>query len=107
MAWATFTFASHGQTNMNIVFIGWCHQPTRNHDKVWGLVDKGNGEYMTFWGRRGNNFQTNMKAMNDQQRRQLVHSKIMKGYRRIPSDEWDTIYDHFGRDVFKLMLKGG
>jgi hypothetical protein len=31
----------------------------------------------------------------------------MKGYRRIPSDEWDTVYDHFGRDVFKLMLKGG
>lgn len=92
---------------MNIVFIGWCQDPVKNHDKVWGLVDLGRDEYMAFWGRRGKNFQTNKKTMDEQARRKLVHSKVMKGYRRIPSDEWDTVYDHFGRDIFKLMLKGG
>jgi hypothetical protein len=44
--------------------------------------------------------------MGEQQRRQLVHSKVLKGYRRIPNSEMDTVYDHFGRDVFMLMLKG-
>lgn len=92
---------------MNIVFLGWNYDPEKNHDKVWGLIDKGHGEYMTFWGRRGKKFVTNSKPMNDQQRRKLVHQKVMKGYSRIPNSEMDTVYDHFGRDVFKLLLKGG
>ena len=92
---------------MNIVFLGWCQNPEKNNDKVWGLVDMGHDEYMMFWGRRGKNFQTNRKTLDTQKRRQLVHSKIMKGYRRIETSEMDTVYDHFGRDVFKLLLKGG
>jgi len=91
---------------MNIVFLGWCQNPAKNHDKVWGLVDMGHDEYMTFWGRRGKKFQTNRKKMDTQARRQLVHSKILKGYRRVGTDEMDTVYDHFGPDVFKLLLRG-
>ena len=70
-AWAISTFGLQGQTNMNVVFIGWNLNPEKNHDKVWGLVDKGNGNFMTFWGRRGKKFQTNTKEMNEQARRKL------------------------------------
>ena len=89
---------------MSIKFIGWCKQD--EHDKVWGLVDKGNDIYMTFWGRRGKKFQTNSKYMSPSQRHALVRSKIKKGYCEVAKEDWDNVYEHFGRDVFKLLLKG-
>ena len=92
---------------MRVKFLGWCHQPTRGHDKVWGLIDKGNGEFMTFWGRRGNKLQTNTKPLSEGQQHTLISSKLRKGYRKVEKEEMDTVYDHFGRDVFKIILKGG
>ena len=47
---------------MEIIYIGWCHQPTRNHDKVWGIAKHGHN-HVTFWGRRGNKLQHNVKSM--------------------------------------------
>ena len=89
---------------MNILFIGWCKHD--NHDKVWGIIDKGNNICQTFWGRRGKKFQTNSKMMSVAERHALVRSKLNKGYCEVAKEDWDTVYDHFGRDVFKLLLKG-
>lgn len=91
---------------MNVKFLGWCYQPENGHDKVWGLLDKGNDEYMTFWARRGKKMQTNTKTMTTAECHNLVRQKLMKGYREVPKDEMDNVYDHFGRDLFKLILKG-
>ncbi len=91
---------------MDIKFIGWCHQPTRNHDKVWGIAKKGEGEYMTFWGRRGNKLQTNTKDMDDYDAIKLVNSKRSKGYQEFSKDELDQIHENFRKQVFVVQLRG-
>lgn len=89
---------------MDIKFIGWCNEG--NHDKVWGIGDCGDGEYMTFWGRRGNKLQTNRKYMSWPKVRSLVSSKLNKGYVEFDKDELDQIHENFRKQVFVVQLKG-
>ena len=91
---------------MDIKFIGWCHQPTRNHDKVWGIADRGDGEYMTFWGRRGKKLQTNSKYMSSGEAIKLTNSKRAKGYQEFDRSELDQIHENFKKQVFVISLKG-
>lgn len=89
---------------MDIKFIGWCKQD--NHDKVWGIGDCGDGEYMTFWGRRGNKLQTNRKYMTPSDTHRLVRSKLNKGYQEFSKDELDLIHKNFRKQVFVVQLRG-
>lgn len=89
---------------MDIKFIGWCKQD--NHDKVWGIGDCGDGEYMTFWGRRGNKLQTNRKSMTFSEALRLVNSKRNKGYQEFSKDELDLIHENFRKQVFVVQLRG-
>ena len=91
---------------MDIQFIGWCHNPTRNNDKVWGIADKGDGLYMTFWGRRGKKLQSNEKNMDSYDADKLIRSKQSKGYREFDSDELDQIHENFKKQIFVIKLKG-
>lgn len=89
---------------MDIKFIGWCNEG--KHDKVWGIGDCGNNEYMTFWGRRGNKLQTNRKHMGMNEALKLVNQKARKGYVRFEKDELDEIHENFRKQVFVVQLKG-
>lgn len=91
---------------MDIKFIGWCHQPTRNTDKVWGIGVKGDDEYMTFWGRRGKKLQTNSKTMSAHDALKLIGTKQKKGYVEFEKDELDQIHEDFRKQVFVVQLKG-
>jgi predicted DNA-binding WGR domain protein len=89
---------------MEIKFIGWCKQD--NHDKVWGIGKRDDGDFMTFWGRRGNKLQTNNKSMGDYEAMKLVNTKRKKGYQEFSKDELDLIHENFRKQVFVVQLKG-
>ena len=91
---------------MDIKFIGWCHNPTRNNDKVWGIADMGDGEYMTFWGRRGKKLQKNTKIMGARDAAKLMQQKRTKGYQEFDQDELGEIHENFRKQVFVIKLKG-
>lgn len=104
---------------MKIEFIGWCHDPVDNHDKVWGiaLVAKGNfyenigqpnkpNTYVTFWGRRGKKLQQKHVDMYEAEAQALIRNKKeKKGYVWVPEDEVNEVYDRFQKDLFKIALK--
>lgn len=89
---------------MDIKFIGWCNEG--NHDKVWGIGKREDGDFMTFWGRRGNKLQTNNKSMGDYEAFKLINSKRKKGYQEFAKDELDLIHKNFRKQVFVVQLKG-
>ena len=88
---------------MEIIYIGWCHQPTRNHDKVWGIAKHGHN-HVTFWGRRGNKLQHNVKSMGATEVRNLINQKRGKGYVEVDPERVDEVYERFGVDLFMVSL---
>jgi len=93
---------------MDIKFIGWCADSVENHDKVWGIIKRGDYEYAMFWGRRGKKLQTKIKDNFDHYDvHKLIQSKIKKGYVEVPKDEVEECYESFRKDLFKLALKVG
>ena len=88
---------------MEIQYIGWCHQPTRNHDKVWGIAKHADG-YVTFWGRRGKKLQKKVRAMSTYDVIKLINAKRAKGYLDIDPDKADEVYERFGVDLFMVSL---
>jgi len=89
---------------MEIEFIGWCHQPTRNHDKVWGVAKHGH-QRVTFWGRRGKKLQNKVRALDEYEARKLINSKIAKGYAPVDPEKVDKVYERFGVDLFMVALQ--
>lgn len=92
-------------------FIGWCHDPTFHHDKVWGVIyigDQSFGSYnarkcLSFWGRRGKKLQT--KVVNDNwELVRLIDSKRGKGYLEINKDRLDLVYPEFETDLEKTVI---
>jgi hypothetical protein len=35
----------------DLKFFGWCHNPAKNNDKIWGWIEI-EGKLYNFWGRR-------------------------------------------------------
>lgn len=95
---------------MQILFIGWCCDDTKNHDKVWGIALYGRGEtdytksYATFWGRRSKKLQKKLVEMSPYEAEKLISSKRKKGYVSFPADEVNEIYESFSKDIFKIAL---
>ena len=88
---------------MKIEFIGWCNQPTRNHDKVWGVAKHGH-QYITFWGRRGKKLQNKPRAMTRHDVQLLIRQKRGKGYVEVDPERVDEVYERFGVDLFMVSL---
>ena len=88
---------------MEVEYIGWCHQPAQNHDKVWGIAKHADG-YVTFWGRRGKKLQKNVKPMSQSDVSKLIRSKQNKGYLSVDPDKVDEVYERFGVDLFMVSL---
>jgi len=88
---------------MEIEYIGWCHQPTRNHDKVWGIAKHGH-QYVSFWGRRGKKLQKKVKPMSQFDVSKLIRQKRGKGYIEVNPDKVDEVYERFGVDLFMVSM---
>lgn len=94
---------------MDYVFIGWYNDPKENHDKVWGIIklsgDYKNGNYVSFWGRRGKKLQTKMHkdevgwSMEDR-----AQKKEDSGYTRIDRTKLDSVYPEFQQDLEKTAF---
>lgn len=89
---------------MEIAYIGWCHQPTRNHDKVWGIAKHG-GEYLTFWGRRGKKLSHKVRPMTRHDADVMIRQKRGKGYMQVDPDKADEVYERFGVDIFMIAMQ--
>jgi len=90
-------------------FIGWCKDDFENHDKVWGIIkltgDRWDGDYVSFWGRRGKKLQTKMhKDESDWQMLRLAEKKEDKGYKKIDRNQLDTVYPEFQEDLEKTAF---
>ena len=96
-------------------FIGWCRDPIKNTDKVWGVIDLnttpgGDGDYAVFWGRRGGKLQTKIyKDANNWDIGNLIQQKQDKGYEKIDRTRLNNVYPEFEQDLEKttvwVMLK--
>ncbi len=87
---------------MDIQFLGWCKN--EKSDKVWGIVKKDDGLYVTFWGRRGAKLQKKMIEMDSYDTNKLIQSKVKKGYLEIPKDDMEEVHDSLRKHVFKIGL---
>jgi len=88
---------------MEIEYIGWCNEPARNHDKVWGIAKHGH-QYVTFWGRRGNKLSHKVRAMTRHESELLISQKRSKGYVEVDPERVDEVYERFGVDLFMVAM---
>ena len=92
---------------LNFKFIGWCHDPRENHDKVWGAImlddTQYGGKVVIFWGRRGKKLQTKMDV-NNQKLDRLVWKKQDSGYKNIPVSQLEKVYPEFNSDLEKSAM---
>lgn len=94
---------------MNYKFIGWCKEST--HDKVWGIIClteptqyRADGQYLTFWGRRGAKLQTKMVYGDNYDMTRLSDAKMRKGYKELERNELDDVYPEFEADLEKTAI---
>ena len=88
-------------------WIGWCHED--NHDKVWGIIkingDDWEGNYVSFWGRRGKKLQTKIYEKSYQyDMERLYEKKEDKGYQEIDFEKLNTVYPDFEKDLEKMTF---
>lgn len=95
--------------SVEYTFIGWCRDEEANADKVWGIIklngDRYDGNYVSFWGRRGKKLQT--KLHKDQaywEMDRLADKKANKGYASIDEDKLNTVYPEFQADLEKTAF---
>lgn len=92
--------------NLNYLFIGSFVDPKVNSDKLWIVIElmppssQNNwvGSYVTAWGRRGSKYQTKV-VKSTIGCRDLINSKIDKGYLKVKRDKLDEIYPNFEKDL--------
>ena len=105
---------------MEYKFIGWCHDPIENHDKVWGVIyleDKesmsnrryypGSPSYrktVTFWGRRGKKLSTKMGLDNYDMEKLIREKQDKKNYLKIDERKLSTVYPEFEEDLEKTAV---
>ncbi len=90
-------------------FIGWCRDNAANADKVWGMIkltgDDWDGNYVTFWGRRGKKLQTKIyKAEHQWNMEKLIDQKRDKGYKKIDKEQLNNVYPEFQQDLEKTAF---
>ena len=89
-------------------WIGWCQED--KHDKVWGIVqlsdiDEYEGNYVSFWGRRGKKLQTKIyEAVGGWEMDSLCGKKQDKGYGEIDIEKLNEVYPDFERDLKKMAF---
>ena len=98
---------------LDFKFIGWCHDPQENHDKVWGAIyldpDPSDswlraGRVLTFWGRRGKKLQTKV-VKNDHDLMKLIRTKTgNKGYIEVDVNKLESVYPEFYDDIAKTAM---
>jgi len=88
---------------MNYRFIGWCHDPKENHDKVWAVIiinnKYGDCKVATIWGRRGKTLQSKIIETTSWDLDTLVRSKQKKGYESYSKSQLDNVYPNFEQDL--------
>lgn len=83
---------------MEYRFIGWCKQDSS--DKVWVVINLGNRNWATVWGRRGKRLQYKILADTSAWAiEKLENSKVSKGYKSIERSNLDTVYPEFEHDL--------
>lgn len=92
---------------MEVKYIGWNNKD--NHDKVWGVVllrdvGKYNGQYLTFWGRRGAKLQTRVMTVSHDSIISMCGDKSDKGYKEIAKHEIHRVYSSFNEDIEKAVI---
>lgn len=90
-------------------FIGWCKDEKENHDKVWGVIkltgSEWDGNYVSFWGRRGKKLQTKMhKDEVEWHIEDLADKKERKGYKKIDRNQLNDVYPEFQEDLEKTAF---
>ena len=98
---------------MKFIFIGWCHDPEHNHDKVWGIIQLteknrhyygSSGDFVTFWGRRGRPLKTKIyKDHTEWDMRDLANKKLRE-YKEIDNNQLHTVYPEFQQDLEKTAF---
>lgn len=88
-------------------FIGWCHDPNQNHDKVWGVIrlddNAYNGKVVIFWGRRGKKLQTKLDVSSNKLDA-LIRNKRSNGYDQIDINHLEKVYPEFRDDLEKTTI---
>lgn len=84
---------------MEYHFIGWCSDPSENHDKVWGAIKLKDYTYVTFWGRRGKKLQTKIVECSAWDMDRQCEKKRDKGYTSVNKDHLDRVYPEFENDL--------
>jgi hypothetical protein len=95
---------------MRYEYIGWCQEGTS--DKVWGAIClqepttsyRGDGKYVTFWGRRGKKLQTKMVEGDKWDVHKLFVKKLDKGYKEVDKQKLDEVYPDFESDLEKTAM---
>ena len=87
---------------MNYRWIGWCKED--NHDKVWAVIDSGNYNYTTVWGRRGKKLQTKPFSGSGHELDKLISVKRKKGYSNVDKTNLDVIYPDFEKDLEQTAI---
>lgn len=96
-------------------FIGWCHDPDENHDKIWGYFYRPTdttGRWVTkqfgwnvvvFWARRGKamQFKSDISGSNLDK---LVRSKLNKGYSKITEQRFLEIWPSFIQECEEKLM---
>jgi hypothetical protein len=95
---------------MRYVHIGWCRDGSS--DKVWGAIClqeatasyRGDGKFVTFWGRRGAKLQTKIIEGTSWDVHKLFLKKQDKGYKEVEKNELDEVYPEFQKDLEKTAF---
>lgn len=87
---------------MNYRWIGWCNDD--NHDKVWVVLETGNYNYTTVWGRRGKKLQTKPFSGTRNDLDKLISVKRNKGYFSVGKDNLDRVYPDFEKDLEQTAI---
>ena len=87
-------------------FIGWCHDPVDNHDKIWGYFYRPTPDARPwqnktwgrncciFWARRGKAMQFKSDVTGHELDK-LVNSELKKGYKKISAEKLMGIWPTF------------
>lgn len=99
-------------------FIGWCNNPSENHDKIWGYFyrpTEGYNDYslpfwslpqrniVTFWARRGKAMQFKPGVENSDVYK-LVRSKLSKGYEKITEKRFLEVWPSFIEECEEKLM---
>lgn len=81
-----------------IHFLGWCNEPAKNHDKIWGWIQMDSGAHYNFWGRRGATltFERHPQDWNGDNwdlRIRARQKAEKKGYENMPESRYGEVHD--------------